>query len=143
VVVKADGLVYTEQDRLARYTGGAQLDRPGLRVKSDELRAYLAEEKSDGSTSDSESRVEKAFADGHVEIVQTASDRTRTGTGEHAEYYAADEKIVLNGGQPQLVDSKRGFTRGSELTYFINDDRLLVSGAPGHRATSRLRRKTP
>ena len=142
VVVKADGLVYTEQDRLARYTGGAQLDRPGLRVKSDELRAFLAEEKADGSAGDSESRVEKAFADGHVEIVQTAPARTRTGTGEHAEYYAADERIVLNGGQPQLVDSKRGFTRGSELTYFINDDRLLVSGTPGHRATSRLRQKT-
>jgi lipopolysaccharide export system protein LptA len=143
VVVKADRLVYTEPDRLARYTGGAQLDRPALRVKSDELRVFLAEEKPDGAAGDSESRVEKAFADGHVEIVQTAPDRTRTGTGEHAEYYAADEKIVLNGGQPQLVDSKRGFTRGSELTYFVNDDRLLVSGAPGHRATSRLRRKTP
>ena len=73
--------------------------------------------------------------DGHVEIVQAATDRTRTGTGEHAEYYTTDERIILRGGQPQMVDSKKGYTRGAELTYFVNDDRLLVTGSPKQRAT--------
>ena len=41
-----------------------------------------------------------------------------------------------------MVDSKKGYTRGSELTYFVNDDRLLVSGGgPKQRATGHLRRK--
>jgi lipopolysaccharide export system protein LptA len=147
VVVKANSLAYTEQDRQAHYTGNVFFTRPGLRVKSDELRAFLAESKNGDPSKEKEkeedrqSRLEKALADGHVEIVQTAADRTRTGTGEHAEYYTADERIFLRGGQPQLVDSKRGYTRGAELTYFINDDRLQVSGATGKRATSRLRRK--
>jgi lipopolysaccharide export system protein LptA len=143
VVVKAAGLVYTEQDRVAHYTGGVLLDRPGLRVKADELQAFLAEqkagEKTDGNQ-DQPSRLEKAYADGHVEIVQTAPDRTRTGTGEYAEYYTTDEHIVLRG-EPQLVDSKRGYTRGAELTYYVNDARLLVSGSPQQRATGRLRRR--
>ena len=69
------------------------------------------------------------------------TDRTRTGTSDHAEYYTDDERIVLRGGQPQMLDSKKGYTRGAELTYFVNDDRLLVSGSPKERATSRLRRK--
>jgi hypothetical protein len=48
----------------------------------------------------------------------------------------------LRGGQPQMVDSKKGYTRGSELTYFVNDGRLLVSGGgPKERATGHLRRK--
>ncbi|PYT26626.1 MAG: LPS export ABC transporter periplasmic protein LptC [Acidobacteria bacterium] len=145
VVVKADSLVYTEQDRQARYTGNVLFTRPGLRVKSDELRAFLTESKSGDPAKEKEkdrqSRLEKAIADGHVEILQAAVDRTRTGTGEHAEYYTADERIILRGGQPQLVDSKRGYTRGAELTYSINDDRLQVSGTTGQRATSRLRRK--
>jgi lipopolysaccharide export system protein LptA len=147
VAVKADSLVYTEQDRQARYTGNVFFTRPGLSVKSDELRAFLAESKSGDQAKeevkeqDRQSRLEKAIADGHVEIVQAAVDRTRTGTGDHAEYYTADERIILRGGKPQLVDSKRGYTRGAELTYFINDDRLQVSGATGQRATSRLRRK--
>jgi len=151
VIVKAAGLVYTDQDRLAHYTGGVVLTRPGLQVKADELRAILAasnNDAKDSNTKDSNkdadkesSRLEKAYADGHVEIVQAATDRTRTGTGDHAEYYTDDEHIVLRGGQPQMLDSKKGYTRGAELTYYVNDDRLLVSGSPKERATSRLRRK--
>ena len=64
-VVHAPHLVYTEENRLAVYTGGVLLDRPGLQVKGKELRAFLAE-------SGADSRLEKAFADGAVEIVQTA-----------------------------------------------------------------------
>jgi lipopolysaccharide export system protein LptA len=154
VVVKAATLVYTDQDRLAHYGGAVLLNRPGLQVKADELRAFLAESKDDKAKNDKnqatnaepdsggdDSRIEKAYADGHVEIVQAGTDRTRTGTGEHAEYYTADERIILRGGQPQMVDSKKGYTRGAELTYFINDDRLLVTGSPKQRVTSRLRRK--
>jgi len=145
VVVKAANLVYTDQDRLAHYIGGVALNRPGLQVKADELRAVLSESKSDdkkNSDEDDQSRLEKAFADGQVEIVQTAPDRTRTGTGDHAEYYTDDERIILRGGQPQMLDSKKGYARGEELTYFVNDDRLLVSGGGSkQRATGHLRRK--
>ncbi|MDQ6706364.1 MAG: hypothetical protein M3Z85_10370, partial [Acidobacteriota bacterium] len=135
-VVRAAKLTYTEQDRLAHYTGGVALDRPGLSVKGAELRSIL-----NAKDSDSDSRFEKAIADGKVEIVQIAADRKRTGLGEHAEYYTQDEKIVLRGGDPQLLDSKRGNTRGAELTYFTNDDRLLVSGEPRKPVNSRLHRK--
>jgi lipopolysaccharide export system protein LptA len=147
VVVTAANLVYTDADRLAHYTGGVVLTRPGLQVKADELRAVLAQSKSDDkdnkdSNDEEQSRLENAFADGHVEIIQTATERTRTGKSDHAEYYTGEERIILRGGQPQMVDSKKGFTRGSELTYFVNDDRLLVSGGgPKERATGHLRRK--
>jgi lipopolysaccharide export system protein LptA len=148
VVVKAAALAYTDEDRLAHYTGGILLTRPLLRVKADELRAILSPSQNHSqkdaqaqASEEQQSRLEKAYADGRVEIVQEAPDRTRTGTGEHAEYYTADERIVLRGGKPQMVDSKKGYTRGVELTYYTNDDRLLVSGDPKERVTSRLRRK--
>jgi lipopolysaccharide export system protein LptA len=144
VIVKAANMVYTDQDRLAHYTGAVALNRPGLQVKADDLRAILAESKKDAkkdSNEEGDSRIEKAYADGHVEIVQAAPDRTRTGTSDHAEYYTDNERIILRGGQPQMVDSKKGYARGVELTYFVNDDRLLVSGSAQQRATSRLRRK--
>jgi lipopolysaccharide export system protein LptA len=110
------------------------MTRPGLDVKAAEIRAILAEQ---GSAS----RVEKAYADGSVEIAQSSPVRTRTGTGDHAEYYSGEEKLILTGGDPKLVDSLRGEVRGSELTYYANDDRLLVNGAPGRPAKSRIRRK--
>lgn len=133
-VVRSAALVYTESDRQAYYSGGARMIRPGMNVKSLELRAILAE-------SGSESSLEKALADGSVEIVQTGAGRTRTGTSEHAEYFVPEDKIVLKGGNPLLVDSVKGNTRGGELTYFAADDRLLVNGVPDRPATSRLRRK--
>ena len=134
-VVRAPHLVYTDQNRLATYTGGARLERPGLQVKSRELRAFLADASAD-------SRLEKALADGAVEIVQQgAPARTRTGTAEHGEYYPDEQKVVLRGGKPQMVDSLKGDTHGDELTYFANDDRLLVNGSPDQPAKSRIRRK--
>jgi lipopolysaccharide export system protein LptA len=133
-VVHASHLVYTEENRLAVYTGGVLLNRPGLQVKGKELRAYLAE-------SGADSRLEKAFADGAVEIVQTAPDRTRTGTGDHAEYYTDVQKVLLRGGRPKLVDSLKGSMQGDELTYFANDGRLLGSGSPQQPINSRIQRK--
>jgi lipopolysaccharide export system protein LptA len=135
-VVHAAHLVYTDENRLAFYTGGVLLNRPGLQVKGKELRAFLAE-------SGADSRLEKAFADGAVEIVETAPDRTRTrtGTGEHAEYSTDVQKVVLRGGRPKLVDSVKGSMQGDELTYFANDGRLLGSGSPQQPTNSRIRRK--
>ena len=133
-VVHAPHLVYTEENRLAFYNGGVLLRRPSLQVRCRELRAFLAE-------SGADSRLEKAFADGAVQIVQTAEDRTRTGTGEHAEYYTGDQKVILRGGKPKLVDSLKGFIQGEELTYFANDGRLLGSGSPEQPVSSRIRRK--
>jgi lipopolysaccharide export system protein LptA len=133
-VVHAGHLVYTDQDRLADYTGGALLNRPTLQVKAGELRAFLAEANAD-------SRLEKAFAEGAVEVVQTGANRTRTGTADHGEYYPDDQKVILRGGKPQLVDTLKGITHGAELTYFANDDRLLVNGSAEQPAKSRIRRK--
>lgn len=134
-LVKAGGLVYTDGDRLSYYTGGVLLTRPAMRIQSLELRSYLSEAGADNS-------LERAYADGKVEIRQTSPGRTRTGTSEHAEYYAAEDKIILRGGSPLFADSLKGNTRGAELTYFAADDRLLfVDGAPQQPAASRLRRK--
>jgi lipopolysaccharide export system protein LptA len=105
-------------------------------MKASDLRSWLAEEGADN-------RLQKAFADGGVEIIQTGPLRTRTGSSEHAEYYTDENKIVLRGGDPQMIDSLRGNTRGTELIYYSDDDRLLVNGSVARPAVSHLRRKHP
>jgi len=135
-LVKAPHMVYTDTDRLAHYSGGVLLNRGGLQMKAVELRSWLAEEGADN-------RLQRAFADGAVEIVQTGPIRTRTGTSEHAEYYTDEDKIILRGGDPVMNDSLRGNTRGAELTYYSNDDRLLVNGSSAKPAISHIRKKHP
>ena len=70
---------------------------------------------------------------------------TRTGTGQHGEYYTGEQKVLLKGGQPKLVErklsGKQDTTEGDELTYFANDDRLLVNGSPARPGQSRIQRK--
>ncbi|HVN04956.1 MAG TPA: LPS export ABC transporter periplasmic protein LptC [Bryobacteraceae bacterium] len=133
-VVKAPHMVYTDQDRLAHYSGGVVLSREGLQMKAVNLRAWLAEQSAD-------SRLEKAFADGGVEIIQKGPLRTKTGSSEHAEYYTDEDKIVLRGGNPQMRDNVRGNTRGTELIYYSDDDRLLVNGSVASPALSHIVRK--
>jgi hypothetical protein len=49
--------------------------------------------------------------------------------------------VILNQGKPKLVDSFKGTTEGRQLTYFSNNDRLLVDGEKDKPAESNLRRK--
>ena len=135
-IIKSQHMVYTDQDRLAYYTGGASLWRPTLTVKSATLKAFLNPE-----NADSDSRINKAYGDGKVEIVQLTPDRTRVGTSDHGEYYTDDGKIVLNGGIAHLKDTLRGDTSGDQLVYFTDDDRLIVSGGSKNPVQSHLHRK--
>jgi len=136
-IVKSQHMVYTDPDRLANYSGGVDFWRPAMTVRSASLKAYLNEQ-----DSDADSRVNHAFGDGKVEVVQYAPDRQRVGNSEHAEYYTEDGKVILTGGEPKLNDSKRGNTRGDKLTWFTDDDRLIIEGAPEKKGQSHLRKKT-
>lgn len=136
-VVHAPALFYSENERLAHYRGGVQLERPGLSVDSLELRAYL-------NPPEAESSLDRAFADGKVKIVSTpeGSNGTRTGTSERAEYYTAEQRVVLSGGRPRLVDSVNGKrTEGQKLTWFVNDDRLLFDGEEEKPVQSTFRKR--
>lgn len=137
-VVRATDLVYTEETRLAVYQGGTVLTRPGLTVNSRELQAFL-------KPADSDSSLDKAFADGAVKIVSISTTvkpaRTRTGTSDHAEYYADEQKVILQKSQPLLVDSVKGNAAGQQLTWWANNDRLLVDGEASKPAESTIRKK--
>jgi len=132
-IVRAPRMEYSDKDRIAHYDGGVLLTRGTMVVRSRELRAFLKEDDKDG-----ESSLDHAIADGGVKIVDATSLRTRTGTSDHAEYYVDDAKVLLKGGQPQMVDSIKGMTRGQQLTYFSNSDKLLVEGAQNQPVESRI-----
>jgi lipopolysaccharide export system protein LptA len=158
-IVRAPHLVYTEENRLAFYSGGALLTRTGVRVKSREIRAFLSDnaqpaasagkappaKKPAGDSGTGDSRLERAIADGAVEIVQTSPEAARTGTAEHAEYYTAEQKIYLTGGSPKMTeresDGRVNTTEGVNLTYFAADDRLLNNGTLARPGKTMIQRK--
>jgi lipopolysaccharide export system protein LptA len=124
-IVTASDMVYKEENRVVDYTGGVIMRRPDMTITSRTIRAFLKDSQSDSS-------LDKAFADGTVKVVSTSEKlkRTRTATSEHAEYYVDEAKVIMTGGTPLLVDSVKGQTLApKELTWFSNDDRLIVDGA--------------
>jgi lipopolysaccharide export system protein LptA len=145
-VVKAAAMRYSGADRIAFYEGGVILTRPGLTVRSQRLRAYLAEEPSEETSATiPSSGLDRAFAEGSVEIVQKTGPRTRAGKGDVADFYAAENRVVLDGAPAELADAqpnqKPALTRGRRLTWFGDADKLLVDGGESQPAVSSLRRK--
>jgi lipopolysaccharide export system protein LptA len=140
VTITADTLVYTDPDRKAFYSGNVRLRRDRMTVRCLQLEAWL---RPSGEEQKERSRLERALARGRVEVVEVAAEQrpARRGYAEEAEYFSAEEKVTLRGGFPTVEQPGRGFTRGSELTYYINDDRLLVSGQAGTRSLTHQRLK--
>ena len=110
------------------------MNRAGLEVKSTELRGLFVVK--EGAT-----ELDTAFADGQVRISQPTPGRTRRGSAEHAEYYVKENKVILHGGAPQFDDSLKGSTRGEQLTWFPDNDRLLVEGRKSQPAVTHILRK--
>ncbi len=137
--VYAPKLVYRDDTRIANYTGGVKLIRQKMTITAQNLQAFLTA-KTD-KTSD-ESSLNHAVATGNVRIHDVISPgRTRVGSGEHCEYYTKEDKVVLNGGAPQMTDSYKGVTKGLQLTYYNGDDHLIVDGKKAQVAFTKMKKK--
>jgi lipopolysaccharide export system protein LptA len=137
--VHAPKLAYRDDVRIAHYIGGVKLVRDKMTITSEDVQAYLTP-KSDKASNDSS--LDHAIATGKVTIFdQISATRTRTGTGEHCEYYTKQDKVILNGGTPQMVDSYKGVIKGQELTYFSGEDHLIVDGKKEQVAFTKMKKK--
>jgi lipopolysaccharide export system protein LptA len=137
--VEAPHLIYHDDTRVALYSGGVTLLRNAMTIHSDELRAFLTPKTADNS---GDSSLDHAFADGAMVVSDTLGpNHTRKGSANHGEYYTKEDKVILTGGTPQIVDNIRGITKGKEITYYSGEDRLLVQGSLQRPAFSRMIKK--
>jgi lipopolysaccharide export system protein LptA len=138
-IVTAPDMVYIEETRVVQYTGGVVMKRPDMTINAKTIRAFL-------NDADDDSSLDHALADGAVKVVSNSDKlkRVRTSTSDHAEYFADDGKVVLTGGQPMLVDSVKGQTKApKQLTWFSNDDRLIVDGSDAAAPVKSIIHKKP
>ena len=119
VVIRADRLEYFDDGRKGSYRGNVAMESQGATLTADALDVYFSAAAIEG-----ESQIERAVAGGHVVVVR----ETRRGTGDHAEYWAKEDKIELTGGPPALYDAGKDFTTGRRLTFYMANDTVLVDG---------------
>ncbi len=77
-------------------------------------------------------RITRIEASGQVRLVQ----EDRVATGDQAIYYPQEEKIILRG-NPQLWRGQNSI-RGQEITFFIKENRAVVSGQTPNRVEAVL-----
>ena len=130
VTIRADHLEYFDQGRKASYRGNVRLQTENTTLEANRLDAYFSR-----LSSANQMELQRAVADGSVRVTQPG----RRATGHHAEYFAAEGKIVMSGGPPALYDAEKGTTTGQRLTFYIRDDRLLVDGGDESPTISRHR----
>jgi lipopolysaccharide export system protein LptA len=88
--------------------------------------------------------LKEAVARGNVRISEpNAGGGVRKGYGREAVYDPTAAVARLQGAPARVVDEAGNETRGPELTYRLNDDRLLVQGKEDDRAYSLRRRNQP
>jgi lipopolysaccharide export system protein LptA len=137
--VRAPRLTYRDDTRIAMYSEGVRLTRAKMTITAKQIEAFLTPK---SAQTKGESSLNHALASGSVVISDVISPgRTRTGTGEHCEYYTKDDKVVLNGGPPQMVDSYKGVIKGQQLTYYSGEDHLIVDGKKEQLAFTRMKKK--
>ncbi len=135
--INAPKLLYNDDMRRADYTGGVKLVRNGMTVVSKQLQAYLNPQSQNGDSS-----LNHAVAEGDVKVVETPKPGdVRTGNGQLCEYYTKENKVVLSGGDPVVEDTIRGLARGQRITYYSDDDKLIVEGENKKLAYSLLKKK--
>jgi len=137
--IRSRTLHYDDAAKLATYIGDARLSRPGLDMKGETLRLWFVEEPTkEGGT---QTQLDRLFADKAAEVVERTLERTRTGRGEHLEYHAREERMVVTGGNPLVQDSQRGISRGAVITWFSREDRLIVDNSGAGPAVSVIQRE--
>lgn len=121
-------MFYSEPDRLLHYEGGVDIKQGTERITSGAADVFLAAETYEA---------ERTVAERDVVVTQPG----RRGTGDWAQYTAADETVVLTGNPARVEDAERGSSESRRLTVHLRDDRVVSDGGAGRESTGRVHTK--
>jgi lipopolysaccharide export system protein LptA len=125
-------MTYANNDGRARLEQGVHARSNEGSIRADSLDLFFTSSER-GGRQETEKRVTRATALGHVAIDQNNGQDNRHGTGDRGEYVASEGKFVLSGGPPTVHDDLGNSTSGRQLTLFFADDKILVDSADGLR----------
>lgn len=127
ITVTAGTLNYEDARRQAQYEKDVVMKADLGVLKAPLLDIFLAD-----SPKPREGRIDRIVAQRGVSITQPQ----RHARSERAEYFPRDEKVVLSGDNPTIMDEEKGASAGRKLTFFSRDDRILIDGDTQARATT-------
>jgi lipopolysaccharide export system protein LptA len=136
--ISAPMLTYWNEQGKAHLEGGVTATSQQGQLVSRTLDVFIQNAPSQtvtGAQAPGRGQLTRALAKGAVVVRQA----DRRGTGEQADYTAADGKFVLSGGLPTLTDVTGDTTTGRSLTFYVASDTILVDSQEGSRTLTKHR----
>jgi len=119
VTVDADQLENLEKEGLVVFTGNVVATQNNSTQWADRMEVYLDDKKD---------RIVRTVSTGNVRIV---TRDCRTGTAKRAEYYDAEQRVVLIGNARVWRDDN--VVTGERITIYMAEDRSVVEGGQQER----------
>ncbi len=126
VFATSQRMFYSDTDRLLRYEGDVDIKQGTERITSEVADVYLMKEAGE---------VERMVAQRGVVVTQPG----KRGTGNWAQYNAADETVMLTGEPARVEDAEQGNTESRRLTVYLRENRVVSDNPGGANATGRVR----
>jgi lipopolysaccharide export system protein LptA len=114
VTVDADQLENLQKEGLVVFTGNVVASQNSSTQYADRMEVYL---------DDKGNRIVRTVSTGNVRII---TKDCRTGTAKRAEYYDAEQRVVLIGNARVWRDDN--VVTGEKITIFLAEDRSVVEG---------------
>ena len=119
VTVDADQLENLQKEGLIVFTGNVVASQNSSTQYADRMEVYL---------DDKRDRIVRAVSTGNVRII---TKDCRTGTAQRAEYYDAEQRVILIGNARVWRDDN--VVTGERITIYLAEDRSVVEGGQQER----------
>ncbi|HEX5708052.1 MAG TPA: LPS export ABC transporter periplasmic protein LptC [Pyrinomonadaceae bacterium] len=126
VFATSERMFFADSERLLHYEGNVDIKQGTERITSGVADVYLLPETYEA---------ERTIAQRNVVVTQPG----RRGTGDRAEYTAADEVVVLTGSPARVEDAEKGTSESRRMTVYLREDRVVSDGGDSRQGTGRVR----
>jgi outer membrane protein assembly factor BamD len=121
--IVSDTMEGFDKEKMVIFKGSVVAKQDDLYIFTDMIETYLNEESNE---------ISKAYAKGSVKIIK----QDRTATAQEAFFDNIKREIILKG--DVVVFQGQDKITGNVITYYINDDKVVVEGEPEKRARAIL-----
>lgn len=126
VFASSTRMFYSEPERLLHYEGDVDIKQGTERITAHAADVHLSAETYEAETT---------IAQGSVVVTQPG----RRGTGDRAQYTAADETVVLTGNPARVEDAQQGSSESGRLTVYLRESRIVSDGGGNRQNSGRVR----
>ncbi|MBC7930954.1 MAG: hypothetical protein H7Z38_10375, partial [Rubrivivax sp.] len=129
VFASSRSMSYTDADRILHYETDVDIRQGTERITSGVADVHLLKDSYE---------VSSTIAQRNVVVTQPG----KRGTGDWAQYTAADETVVLKGNPAHVEDADKGTSESNRMTVYLRENRVVSDGGDAQQPTAGRVRST-